>query len=134
MPNGPNAPPCVDQKSKPDITQGISRRAFTHEEREKLTSNETCACEMLVFPFYICEAKCFERPIEESELQALHGASVACSTVIKLYQKTSTTAEELHRRILAFSVSYNQRLVKIFWALCNDRTWQKHYLSSPLSI
>ncbi|KAK0261293.1 hypothetical protein LTR35_017872 [Friedmanniomyces endolithicus] len=80
-------------KSKPEVSQGVSRTAFTHEERKKLTSNETS--------------------IEESELQALHGASVACSTVIKLYQKVLAAAE-LHRRILVFSVSYNQRVVKIF--------------------
>ncbi|KAK1045246.1 hypothetical protein LTR74_018188 [Friedmanniomyces endolithicus] len=100
-------------KSKPDVSQGVSRTAFTHEECEKLTSNETCACETMMFPFYICEAKCFDRSIEESELQALHDASVACSTVIKLYQKVLAAAE-LHRRILVFSVSYNQRVVKIF--------------------
>ena len=100
-------------KSKPDVSHGLSRSVFTRQEREKLTANNTCSCETMMFPFYICEAKCFDKSIEESELQALHGASVASNAVLQLYEKISAV-EELNRRILAFSVSHNQRLVKIF--------------------
>lgn len=118
-------------RSKPNATQGVSRFVFTPQEREKLTSNNTCACERMMFPFYICEAKCFDTSIEESKLQALHGASVVSNTVIELYQKIGA-AKELHKRILAFSVSYNQRLVKIFghFALIDDNkiTFHRHRL------
>ena len=56
-------------KSKPDATHGVSRFAFSSEEREKLTSNNTCACEKMILPFYIGEAKTSERPIEEQSFK-----------------------------------------------------------------
>lgn len=100
-------------KSRPDVSHGLSRFVFTPQERIKLNSNNTCACESMILPFYICEAKCFDKSIEESELQALHSASVASNAVIQMYQKISA-ADELHGRILVFSVSHNQRVVKVF--------------------
>nr|POE59393.1 hypothetical protein CFP56_24662 [Quercus suber] len=118
-------------KSKPDVNHGLSRFVFTAQEREKLTSNNTCACQGMMFPFYLCEPKCFDKSIEKSELQALHSASVASNAVTELYKKFSA-ADELHRHILAFSMSHNQRVVKIFahFALVAGReiTFYRHRL------
>lgn len=100
-------------QSKPDVCHGVSLRAFAEQERELLTTVDTCSCQGMVFPFYICEAKGSGRAIRESELQALHGASVACNTMVELYRRINA-ADELDRRILIFSVSHDERLVKIF--------------------
>ena len=93
-------------KSIPDATHGVSRFAFSSEGREKLTSKNTCACEKMILPFYIGEAKSSERLIEEAELQAMHSASVAGNAVIELFQNVSA-AEQLTRRVLNFSLSHN---------------------------
>ncbi|KAK3669475.1 hypothetical protein LTR78_010661 [Recurvomyces mirabilis] len=80
---------------------------------------------------YLALSSQHQSSIEESELQALHGASVAGNTVIELYQKIAAE-KELHQRILAFSVSHNQRIVKIFghFALIDGRkiTFHRHRL------
>ena len=43
----------------------------------------------------------------------MHSASVAGNAVIELFQSVST-AEQLNRWVLTFSLSHNHRVVKIF--------------------
>ena len=105
-------------RPKTDFVGGISAAALTKEEKEKLQMSHTSVCpnlfpENMYLPFLICEVKGSDRPIEEAERQAMHGASIATRAVIELFRKISATAE-VHQKILAFSVVHNRSMVVIF--------------------
>lgn len=105
-------------RPKPDFAIGISSTAFTADEMEKLMLSHTSACpnlfpENMYYPFLICEVKGSGRAIQEAERQSMHSASIAVRAVVQLYQNISA-ANEVDRKILAFSVAHNNTQVKIF--------------------
>lgn len=105
-------------RPKPDFAIGISSTAFTEDEKEKLLFSHTSACpnlfpENMYYPFLICEVKGSDRAIQEAERQSMHSASIAVRAVVQLYQNISA-ANEVDRKILAFSVSHNNTTVNIF--------------------
>lgn len=105
-------------RPKPDFAIGISSTAFTADEMEKLMLSHTSACpnlfpENMYYPFLICEVKGSGRAIQEAERQSMHSASIAVRAVVQLYQNISA-ANEVDRKILAFSVAHDNAQVKIF--------------------
>lgn len=105
-------------RPKPDFAIGISSSAFTRDEEEKLMLSHTSACpnlwpENMYYPFLICEVRDSDGLIQEAERQCMHSASIAVRAVVQLYQNISA-ANEVDRKILAFSVAHNDTTVNIF--------------------
>lgn len=105
-------------RPKPNFVVGISPSAFDDDEKGELRLNHTSASpnlfpEYMYFPFLVCEVKDCNRPILEAERQSMHGASIAVQAIVQLYRKISA-ADEVDRKVLAFSVAHNQSEVKIF--------------------
>ena len=76
----------------------------------------------MYFPFFTCEAKCGERRLEVAENQNAHSMTMTVRGIVELF-KLVNRENELHRRILAFSISHDVSVVKIHghYALIKDR-------------
>lgn len=122
---------------KPDLAIGISSTAFTEDEKEKLELSYESAYpnlfpENLYYPFLICQVmENSDMGIEEAERHSMYSASIAVQAVVRLYQNISA-ANEVDRKILAFSVVHNGYDVKIFghFALVEEQklTFFRHSL------
>ena len=105
--------------------------AFTEEEILKLKSytapnRATLVTENLYFPFLMCEVKCGEQALNRADRQNAHSASIAVNALVQLYRavpqindphcekQASSRVEELNRKILAFSISHDHSMVKIY--------------------
>ena len=129
-------------RPKPDYAIGFMSSAFTNDEVMKLKSyttpdKATLFTEHFYFPFLLCEVKCGGSGLDIADRQNAHSASMAVNAIVQLYQAASqayelrqenqalSRPEELYGKILAFSISHNNELVKIYghYALIEgDRT------------
>ncbi|KAF4547338.1 Hypothetical protein D9617_46g064380 [Elsinoe fawcettii] len=123
-------------RPKPDFAAGIAATAFDTEEIRSLCLQHTPSCpnlfpEGMYFPFLICEVKSSDRPIAEAERQAMHSASIAVKAIVDLFRKT-LVLDQVHRKILVFSVAHNNSNVRIFGhfpSVENDKvTFFRHQL------
>ena len=138
-------------RPKPDYAIGFMSSAFTDNEVMKLKSytaldKATLFTENFYFPFLLCEVKCGEIGLTIADRQNAHSASMAVNAIIQLYRAASQAyelrqenqalpqPEELHGKILAFSISHNHELVKIYghYALIdgNKTTFHRHLVHS----
>ena len=113
--------PFEGPKPKPDYSVGFTRASFTEEQFSKLSPViGTCwdvsvfaATTRMYFPFFTCESKCGAAEFEVADRQNAHSMTVAIRGVVELYRLVRRE-QELHREILAFSVSHDSSIVKIF--------------------
>lgn len=102
---------------------GFRRSAFTHDQIRKLGpfignvgahQEKICsfflATYMMNFPFFTSEANCVP---EIADRQNAHSMTLAVRGVVELF-KYVKREKELHRRILAFSISYDRHAVRIY--------------------
>lgn len=123
---------------KPDFCVGLMSSAFTEEEILKLKSytapnRATLVTEHLYFPFLTCEVKCGEQALNRADRQNAHSGSIAVNALVQLY-RASSRVEELDRKILAFSISHDHSMVKIYghYALIENEkaTFYRHLIRS----
>ena len=117
-------------RPRPDFSVGFRRTAFTSDQLKKLkpfvgdwqTASRLMATDKMYFPFLTCEVKCGNKALNIADRQNAHSASVAVNAVVELYRAVSRQ-DELHREILAFSVSHDNEAVRIYghYALTNGR-------------
>lgn len=85
----------------------------------------------MYFPFLTSEVKCGNAAPDVADRQNAHSVSVAVNAVVELYRAVSRQAE-LHRKILAFSVSHDHEAVRIYghYALINgkDTAFHRHLI------
>jgi hypothetical protein len=67
----------------------------------------------MYFPFLTCEVKCGAAALDVADRQNAHSTTVAVRGVVELY-KAVKREKELHREILAFSISHDHRAVRIY--------------------
>ncbi|KAL8662831.1 MAG: hypothetical protein Q9202_004345 [Teloschistes flavicans] len=67
----------------------------------------------MYFPFLTCEVKCGAEALDIADRQNAHSMTVAVRGVIELFRVVNRQAE-LHREILAFSISHNDSNVRIY--------------------
>ncbi len=111
--NGPRA--------QPDFSVGLKSTAFTRDQLKKLkpfvgdwqTTSRLVATDEMYFPFLTSEVKCGNEALNIADRQNAHSASVAVNAVVELYRAVSRQ-DELHREILAFSVSHDNEAVRIY--------------------
>lgn len=66
-----------------------------------------------VFPFMTCEAKSGLGELEIADRQNAHSMTMAVLGIVQLF-KLVNRQEELHRKVLTFSVSHDYKIVRIY--------------------
>ncbi len=122
---------------KPDFCVGLMSSAFNEGEILKLKSytapnRATLVTENMYFPFLMCEVKCGEQALNRADRQNAHSGSIAVNALVQLYRALPVNdgpaltndasseeqalphLEDLDRKILAFSISHDHSMVKIY--------------------
>ena len=108
---------------QPDYSVGFGRSAFTEEQLNKLKPfvgepgfkviTYFMATTRIYFPFFTCEVKCGASALDFADRQNAQSMSVALRALVVLFRYVKRE-KELHREILAFSVSHDHRSVRIY--------------------
>ena len=115
--------PLCDPRPQPDYSVGFRRSAFTNEQLEKLRPfvgeiEDTYTSYFMgtwrtYFPFLTCEVKCGQQALDIADRQNAHSMTIAVRAVVELF-KLVKREKELHREILAFSISHDHEAVRIY--------------------
>jgi hypothetical protein len=118
-----SAIPVYGPRPQPDYSVGFGRSAFTDEQLEKLKpfvgeiedfyTSYFMATWRMYLPFLTCEVKCGAAALDVADRQNAHSMTVAVRGLIELF-KLVKREKELHREILAFSISHDHRSVRIY--------------------
>ncbi|KAI9807768.1 MAG: hypothetical protein M1825_005073 [Sarcosagium campestre] len=118
-------------RPKPDLAVGLMSSAFTDEELLKLKhysapNRAIQVTDNMYFPFLMCEAKCGDQAINRADRQNAHSSSIAINAIVQLYRalpaqdgpghdgRVIQQVEVLDKKILCFSVSHDDSMVKIY--------------------
>jgi len=117
------AEPFYGPRPQPDYSVGFGRSAFTDDQLEKLKpfvgevpdtfTSHFMATWQMYFPFLTCEVKCGAAALDIADRQNTHSMTLAVRGVVELFRMVNRE-KELHREILAFSVSHDHRTVRIY--------------------
>ena len=113
--------PLTTTRPQPDYSVGFRASAFTKDQLDRLSPfvggyKDQCsvmAREDMYFPFLTCEVKCGDQALNIADRQNMHSASVAVKGIVELFRRVKRH-KELHRTILAFSVSHDNEAVRIY--------------------
>ncbi|KAF1952692.1 hypothetical protein CC80DRAFT_172641 [Byssothecium circinans] len=118
-----NSIPLTGTRPQPDYSVGFKRTAFTEEQRENLApfigdfiagdQSYFMATYYMYFPFLTCEVKCGAAALDIADRQNAHSMTLAVRAVVELFRLIKRE-EEVNQEILAFSVSHDHRLVRIY--------------------
>ncbi|MCJ1243334.1 hypothetical protein MMC30_000531 [Trapelia coarctata] len=120
-----SAIPFYGARPQPDYSVGFRRSAFTDDQLQKLEpfvgdilygsglTSYFMATSQMYFPFLTCEVKCGAAALDVADRQNAHSMTLAVRGVVELY-KAVKREKELHREILAFSISHDHRSVRIY--------------------
>jgi hypothetical protein len=102
---------------------GFGRSAFTNSQLEKLTpfvgemtdtfTSYFMATWQMYLPFLTCEVKCGAAALDVADRQNAHSMTLAVRGVVELFRLVKRE-KELHREILAFSISHDHQTVRIY--------------------
>ena len=123
--------PTAGPQPKPDIAVGLMSSAFTDVELLKLKcytapDRATLFTEDVYFPFLMCEVKSGDQAIMRADRQNAHSSSLAVKAIVQLYRavppldeprsenRASSRVMELDKKILAFSISHDCSVAKIY--------------------
>ncbi|KAK3175907.1 hypothetical protein OEA41_007229 [Lepraria neglecta] len=113
--------PVEGPRPQPDYSVGFKRSAFTDEQLKRLDTligsafhtSFFIATYRMYFPFLTCEVKCGTAALDIADRQNAHSMTLAVRGVVELYRAVKRE-KELHREILAFSISHDHRSVRIY--------------------
>lgn len=118
-----NSLPLTGTRPQPDYTVGFRREAFTEDQVHKLSpfigdfiagdQSFFMATYQTYFPFLTCEVKCGAAALDIADRQNAHSMTLAVRGVVELFRLVGRE-QELHRQILAFSISHDHRSVRIY--------------------
>jgi hypothetical protein len=110
-------------RPQPDYSVGFRWEALTKEQLDKLTpfignfisgdQSYFIAAYYMYFPFLTYKVECGATALDIADQQNAHSITLAVRATIKLFRLASREME-LHREILAFSISHNHRSVRIY--------------------
>ncbi|KAH7157795.1 hypothetical protein B0J13DRAFT_650443 [Dactylonectria estremocensis] len=129
--------PLTGARPQPDYAVGFRRNAFTDDQLAKLSpflgdflagdQSFFMGTYYMYFPFLTCEAKCSMGGIDISDHQNAHSMTLAVRGVAELFRMVKRE-HEIHRQILAFSISHDHQTVCIYgYYLVIDREVIKYY-------
>ncbi|RMZ73304.1 phosphatidylserine decarboxylase [Pyrenophora seminiperda CCB06] len=118
-----NAIPLTGTRPQPDYAVGFRREAFTVDQLDKLQpfigdfiagdQSFFMATYYMYFPFLTCEVKCGAAALDVADRQNAHSMTLAVRAIVELFRLVKRE-QELHRQILAFSISHDHRSVRIY--------------------
>ena len=118
-----NSLPLTGTRPQPDFSVGFKREAFTNEQLGKLApfignfisgdQSYFMATYYMYFPFLTCEVKCGAAALDIADRQNAHSMTLAVRATVELFRLVGRE-QELHREILAFSMSHDHRSVRIY--------------------
>jgi hypothetical protein len=118
-----SAIPFYGPRPQPDYSVGFGRSAFTDDQLEKLKpfvgevidtfTSYFMATWQMYFPFLTCEVKCGAAALDVADRQNAHSMTLAVRGIVELFRLVKRE-KELHRDILAFSISHDDRTVRIY--------------------
>ncbi|EEH36365.2 hypothetical protein PAAG_06783 [Paracoccidioides lutzii Pb01] len=108
-------------KPQPDYAVGFTRQVFTETQLEKLApfvgeigdTSFFMSTAFMYFPFMTAEVKCGKTALDIADRQNAHSMTLSVRGVVKLFRLVKRE-KELHRQILAFSISHDHRMVRIY--------------------
>lgn len=112
----PNIP-----RPQPDYAVGFGPSSFSDEHLKRLKpfigglSDESAfaAKWFMYFPFLTCEVKCGAEGLDIADRQNAHSATLAVRAIVELFRLVKRE-KELDHEILAFSISHDHELVRIY--------------------
>ena len=115
--------PCYGPRPQPDYSAGFGRSAFTEDQLKKLTpfigevtdtsTSYFMATWQMHLPFLTCEVKCGAAALDIADRQNAHSMTLAVRGIVELFRLVKRE-KELHRQIIAFSISHDHRTVRIY--------------------
>ncbi|KAK5312873.1 hypothetical protein LTR93_011144 [Exophiala xenobiotica] len=116
-----NSIPVTKTRPQPDYSVGFRREAFTETQLQKLqpfvgelTDNSFfMGTWYMYFPFFSSEVKCGAAALDVADRQNAHSMTLAVRGVVELFRLVKRE-KELHRQILAYSISHDHRSVRIY--------------------
>ncbi|KAL8383534.1 hypothetical protein RB595_010642 [Gaeumannomyces hyphopodioides] len=118
-----NSIPLTGTRPQPDYSVGFKREAFTDEQLAKLSpfignfisgdQSFFMATYYMYFPFLTCEVKCGAAALDIADRQNAHSITLAVRAIVELFRAVERE-REVHRQILAFSVSHDHCYVRIY--------------------
>lgn len=118
-----NSIPLTGKRPQPDYSLGFRRDAFTEDRLAKLGPfigdfiagdlSYFMATYAMYFPFLTCEVKCGTAGLDVADRQNAHSMAIAVRAVTELFRAVNREGE-VHRQILAFSISHDHRSVRIY--------------------
>lgn len=67
----------------------------------------------MYFPFLTCEVKCGAQGLNIANRKNMHSASVSVKGIVELFKRVDRH-KDLHKEILAFSVSFDNKHVELY--------------------
>ncbi|KAF5025163.1 hypothetical protein F66182_2739 [Fusarium sp. NRRL 66182] len=118
-----NSIPLTGTRPQPDYSVGFRREAFTDDQLAKLSpflgdfiagdQSLFMGTYYMYFPFLTCEAKCGAAALDVADRQNAHSMTLAVRAVAELFRAVKREGE-IHRQILGFSLSHDDRSVRIY--------------------
>ncbi|RYP41212.1 hypothetical protein DL769_011624 [Monosporascus sp. CRB-8-3] len=117
-----NSIPLTGSRPQPDYSVGFRRNAFTNDQLSKLLpyigdiiggdQSLFMATYYMYFPFLTCEVK-RHGLVATADRQNAHSMTLAVRAIVELFRAVKRE-DEVHRQILAFSISHDDRHVNIY--------------------
>ena len=118
-----NSIPLTGTRPQPDYSVGFKRQAFTDDQLAKLSpcigdfiagdQSFFMATYYMYFPFLTCEVKCGAAALDIGDRQNAHSMTLAVRATVELFRAVERK-DEVHRQVLAFSISHDHQLVRIY--------------------
>jgi hypothetical protein len=116
-----NSIPVTKTRPQPDYSVGFRREAFTEDQLKRLEpfvgeltdTSLFMAMYYMYFPSLTCEVKCGAAALDIADRQNAHSMTMAVRGIVELFRLVKRE-KELHREILAFSISHDHRTVRIY--------------------
>jgi hypothetical protein len=110
--------PIYGPKPQPDHARGLKWSTFSESQRRKLgikpdEKSPYTVREDMYFPYLTAEVKCGNQALDFADRQNMHSMCIALRAVVSLCQAAGCT-EEVHRRILGFSISHDLGGLRIY--------------------
>jgi len=115
--------PLTGTRPQPDYSVGFRRETFSDDQLGKLSpfigdwlsddQSYFMATYLIYFPFLSCEVKCGTAALDTADRQNAHTMTLAARAVVELFRLVERESE-LHRQILAFSITHDHCSVRIY--------------------
>ena len=115
--------PLFGSRPQPDYSVGFKRTACTEDQLYRIghyigdyvdgDRSLLMATSSMYFPFLTCEVKCEAVALEIADRQNAHSMTLAVRAIVEIF-RYANREKEVHREILAFSVSHDDSYVRIY--------------------